>query len=125
MLATHIHQRLLGEVRDPGALLSDLPGAASSSSTRDIAHCRPPLVVEVGIRGQGGLRPTGLDICRRSAEVVDGVWSALIPREPGVYLSIGREVSVVIIRGRAVRPILIRVNQPRYGIDRLVRRPRA
>ena len=96
MLATHIHQRLLGEIRDPGSLLSDLPGA-SSPSTRDIVHCRPPLVVKVGIRGQGRLRPAGLDICRRSAQVVDGVWSTLIPREPGVYLTIGREVGVVII----------------------------
>ena len=59
------------------------------------------------------MRPAGLDISGRTGEIVDGVWPADLPSEPGVDLA-------VVIAGGAVRPVLVGVNQPGHRVDALV-----
>ena len=59
------------------------------------------------------MRPAGLDVRGRTGEIVDGVWPAPLPCEPGVDLT-------VVIAGGAVRPVLVGVNQPGHRVDALV-----
>ena len=59
------------------------------------------------------MRPTGLNISGRTREIVDRVRSASLPCEPRVDLT-------VVIAGRAVRPVLIGINQPGHRVDALV-----
>ena len=62
------------------------------------------------------MRPAGLDISGRTGQIVDGVWPADLPSEPGVDLT-------VVIAGGAVRPVLVGINQPGHRVDALVASP--
>ena len=113
---TYVHERLLGEVGHSHGFVLVIEAAIGHIGS---IGSRSPLVVEVRVGGEGGLGPAGLHICGRvEAEVVDGVGSALVTREPRVDLP-------VVVGGGAVGAVLVGVYEPGHGVDALLVRPRA
>ena len=107
---TYIHQRFLSEsghgVATSGMIVDWRIGVGGQR--------QPPLVMKVGVGGQGRLRPAGLDVSGRvEGEVVDGV-------RPALRLVGGVDLTIVIAGG-AVRSVLVSVNQSCHGVDALMR----
>ena len=80
-------------------------------------------MMKVGVGSESRLRSTGLKICWRTREVIDGIGSTLIPRETGVYLPIGGEMvsdMAVVVAGGAVGSVLVGIDESGDGVDALV-----
>ena len=117
--STYVHEGLLGEVGHPHGSVLVIEAAIGHTADRPRQLARSPLVVEVGVGGEGGLGPAGLHVRGRvEAEVVDGVGPALVPGEARVDLA-------VVVGGGAVGAVLVGVYEPGHGVDALLVGPRA
>ena len=80
-------------------------------------------MMKVGVGSESRLRSTGLKIRWRTREVIDGIGSALIPRETGVYLPVGGKMvgdMTVVVAGGAVGSVLVGIDESGDGVDALV-----
>ena len=111
-MQTYIHERFLGETSDTLWQSSN----ARRACCRRTSHHASLSRVEIGVRSESTLWPTGLHICGWAGQVVDRVRPRRIPLKAWVDLP----VTLGLVRSRTVRPVLIGINQPGNRVDRLV-----